>query len=560
MMSPARPALPPLLAIALFTGVACALLAFPLRLPLGANYWDITIYVDAAHRMANGQWPHLDFHLTVGALNKLAYLAAMTAFPSAHPLLAAQYGLVFVMLPLLVAISLAISKDSGRLALAIVVPFLVLALFPVNGTSLYPQPGFDGYGVYNRQTALLLYMLAATVMLIGDRTVASLLALLLLALLAATKITGFVVGGIIVAHGVVAGRLALRPLLAACGVALILIVAADLATGVPRAYASEILLLVSYNQGTLLPRVLTALSLHFDVAGPVLLLLLALGWRERDELARDVREIFRDRSKAALSRLADRDAAWIVTLFAMGTVYETQNTGSYEYILLWPALLRLILGLGSPLLRRDMPLFVIAAMAALPTPLSIAHHGLRASISAFVYRPVDAELLGPLGRVSVKPDIARHAAAMAALQPALRASQEELARSGLLPSYILFSEIDYQVNWLRAANEAARALLAHEAAIGRRYGVIASLDFVDPLPAALGRQSVRDLPVAHDPTRTPGRANPATIAELNKADAILLPQCPVTWARQTIARSYAPALEGRRKVMLTPCYEMYLKD
>jgi hypothetical protein len=69
-----------------------------------------------------------------------------------------------------------------------------------------------------------------------------------------------------------------------------------------------------------------------------------------------------------------------------------------------------------------------------------------------------------------------------------------------------------------------------------------------------------DMSIGNDPTRTLAKLGAHAIAEIASADAILLPLCPVTEARNAIAQAYAPSLAGRRLVALTPCFNMLVKN
>ncbi len=52
----------------------------------------------------------------------------------------------------------------------ILVPFLVFAIFPANTQSFYPYPGLDGFGIYNRHTSLLLYVLMCGLLFMRNGT------------------------------------------------------------------------------------------------------------------------------------------------------------------------------------------------------------------------------------------------------------------------------------------------------------------------------------------------------------------------------------------------------
>jgi hypothetical protein len=559
-VSLARVATSPQLILAATVAAAVALLALPLRLPLGPNYWDIYTYVDTAYRMSVGQVPHVDFFVPVGSLGYALYVAVTQLFPQAHTVLSVHFSILLVAAPIMAVVAHQADKRSRLEAVALVLPFAFFALIPINGLELYPSPGFDAYGNYNRHTALLLYVLAAVLLFVEKRGLATLLAVILLGLIFMTKVSGFAIGLGLMIHAAVAGRLSARGGLAGLGLTLVPLLYLQVRYGLVTAYVEDIVQLVSVNTGSLLPRVLTVLSTKLDVVAAAGLLAVIATWRERDRIAGFLRGRGGDGLLTGLRRIADLTPVWIMSLLIGGAVFETQNTGSHEFIMLWPALLLLFRGMDIPYERRDALVLVLIAATTLPTVISIAHRALRSVVSAARYEPVQAPLLGPVGRVSVKPEIMRQSRAMLAHYPTARASYELFAKRNVLPSYILFSEIDFQVSWLVSTEEAARALLEYEAANGKRFNRIATMDFVDPLPVMLKRQPLRDMSIGNDPDRTLMKLHERAIREIADADAILLPKCPVTYSRNAIADAYAPSLAGRRLVALTPCFQMLVKD
>ncbi len=58
LVAGARLALSPWVWLATFLAMALALLALPVRLPVGPNFWDIAVYLDGAHRLTLGHMPH----------------------------------------------------------------------------------------------------------------------------------------------------------------------------------------------------------------------------------------------------------------------------------------------------------------------------------------------------------------------------------------------------------------------------------------------------------------------------------------------------------------------
>lgn len=542
----------PLAWIAGFVILVAAGLGLPLRLPLGPNAWDTAVYIDAIHRIRGGQVPSLDFFAPVGPLGYYLAAALDAIAPRAQPMLLVNWALLPVLLPLLAILIVHVQRRSRTQALALLLPFLLFASLPINLHSLYPAPGFDGYGHYNRHIALLLYLLVATLLFVRSRLLLTGLVAALMLTLFLVKITGAVAGTMLVGYAVLVGRLRLREAVAAAAAVLVALGLLDLATGIVRAYLSDILALLALNSGTLLPRLLTVASVKFNVVFPALLLLGALAvaaWRERPSL-----------SPAGLRSLADAPLGWLAAGLAALGFFETQNTGSLEFIGLWPVLLLV------PLDWRDRtdglkPLVLVLVLAtAVPSLVIYVERSARAALGAPSYVGLDVPDLGPLGRVGVKRETATRAVGMLAHYATHQANYRDLAASDLAPSAILYSEIDYQATWLLEIQQAVAAIRAWEAAGNRRLNGVFTLDFVDPLNRLLGRTPPRHVPIGIDP----GRSNPAlsveTLQALAGTDAILAPKCPPTTARTMIATHFAVALAGRKLIALAPCWDMYLRE
>jgi len=126
---------------------------------IGSNYWDISIYLDAAHRIANGQRPNIDFQTPAGPLEYYLFYWFTVLFPDAHPLLSTHWSILIVAIPLFLIVMFDVNRNCSTRALVLTVPFVIFALLPVNSEQIYPAPSFDGYGIYNRHSGLLLYIL-----------------------------------------------------------------------------------------------------------------------------------------------------------------------------------------------------------------------------------------------------------------------------------------------------------------------------------------------------------------------------------------------------------------
>ena len=538
--------------IVAFALAAVAGLILPLRLALGPNAWDTVVYLDAIQRIELGQVPTIDFFAPVGPLGFYLAAALDITFPKAQPMLLINWALLPIMLPVLALLAGEVSRRSRRQALALVLPFLLFATFPINLHALYPSPGFDGYGFYNRHVALLLYLLIATLIFAERRGFRIALVAVLMLTLFLTKITGAVSGTLLVGYATLSGRMRFRDAAAAAALVILALGALELATGLSSAYLADILTLFGLNTGTLLPRFLTVASVKFNVIGPSLILLATLAYAAwRDGLPATL---------AGWQALADAPIGWFAAgLFAL-TLFETQNTGSLEFIGLWPILLPLLADWWQRRDDRLRPAVLVLALAvALPSAVICIERSMRAVMSAPAYTGLDVPDLGPLGRISVKPEVATRAAAMLDHYATQPAGYDDLIRRGILPSYILYSEIDYQATWMLEIQQAITAIKAWESANKRELNGFFTFDFVDPLNVLLQRAPPRIVPVGVDPGRSVPELQPGTIEALRQTDAMLMPKCPVTTAREDIRKHFAAALEERERIALAPCWDMYLR-
>lgn len=535
------------------------LLTRPLVLPLGAMYWDLVLYVDAARRIAEGQVPLLDFLTPVGPLGYWLYAGLDRLFPQAHPLLTAQWSLFLITAPPMALVLIAADRRSRRLALGLLLPYLVFQILPVNVEQHSFFPGLDGFGIYNRQASIVLYVLVSALFVLPGRTLrAGVLLWCMLALLL-IKITGFLAGGLVLAYGLLAGRLDWRlGLFAALG-GLLVLAGLELSGGLVSAYAESILALLRINAGGILPRFLQAGSLHLDIVAAGGALVLALAWTGRSEWVQGLRRLVRERSAASLHALCDRDEAWLAVTMAAGLFLETQNTGGLAFVFAWPVLLRILLRRVQDAPPGRFLVLALVAATAIPPAMTVLQRAGRTLLAQSNYIALPNDHLGALGRVSQHVEVVGRAGKMQAIYAASTDTYEAIAAQQILPSQTLYSELDFQLGWLMAIDAGIAAILAHEARTGTRFDTIMSLNFVNPFPALMGRASVRHIAIGADPFRAVPEPDAEALAAVAAADLILLPLCPVTVANQALHRVYQPAMTGRREIPLGPCWKGFVK-
>ncbi|TPF74145.1 hypothetical protein FHY56_16190 [Brucella gallinifaecis] len=517
-----------------------------LTVPIGPMYWDTYLYLDAAQRINSGQIPSVDFSTPAGPLGYYLFTWGMKLFPQAQSMLLAQWSFLAIAAPLMTIVLLETERKSKALSFALLIPFLVFAISPVNVQSYSSYPGLDGFGIYNRQAALLLYVLTCGLIFITDsRKLAAFCAAVMLALFL-TKITGFLVGGLFGLTALLAGRISIKSILIATAIVLVVFALLELNNHMISAYMADIQQLLSLNESDLLPRFLTVISGKFDVILPAAILVLFLFW-------------FETTHNITSAHFFDRGSVWLAITLIGGIVLETQNTGSQEFIFLWPVLLMIYQRIKHIEGKSKAAFIVLAAFCVIPTISKVTHRTLRAIAVAPTYIQPPVSELKNMRQVSARPDIMDRAKLLPEHYADYPEPYEALAKQGQLPSWQLYSELDYQMYWLISADEALKALNLFEAKTGIHLDTLMTLDFTDPFPWLLNREPTRKIQIGADPFRTVGAMTPETKAAIEATDGILRPKCPMTSSRLALQKIYADALENRDIIALTPCWDILLR-
>lgn len=537
----------PIVLLVLVVALCAGLLMLPLYLPLGPNYWDMGIYLDGAHRIALGQLPGIDFDAPVGPLGYYLMYWGQRLFPNGQSLLLVQFSMLVVTAPLMGLIVADVDRRSRLEAFALLLPFLFFSLLPFNIQAYSTYPGVDGYGIYNRQVCVLLYVLVAGLLYVQSRIIRNVVLLTIITALFFVKITGFSVAGLIALLALTSGRLRFVDAVVAGTAFLLVLGAVELSSGLVSAYLEDIFVLVSLNTGTLLPRFLTVVSTRFDVVFMAGLLVLALFVLNRGS------------SKGGIADFLDQPVIWLMVVLFAGIIFETQNTGSQDFIFLWPVLLRILLNLPQTHDWKRWTMAALVAAVALPTAITVMHRAARVIASSPKYVRLELPALGAFGRVSTKQVLHERMTTIGAHYAANKAAYRDLASIGQLPSWTFYSEISMQGAWLIDLQRVAERLLAYEKENGLRFNSLYVLDFTNPLASALGRDIPRHVQIGLDPFRTMAEISDKTREALMATDAILAPLCPITTARVAIRANYKKALKGRVSIALNPCWELLLK-
>ena len=543
-------AIAPWLLLGTLTAAIVALLVLPLRMPIGAMYWDTFIYLDAAHRIAIGQVPNIDFLTPVGPLGYYLFALFQQLFPTAQPVLVASWSIALVTIPAMAMVTADLARRSPVMALAVALPFAIFTLLPFNTTEYFVFPGADGFGIYNRQASQLLYVITTALMFVRDqRLLAALTGLLMLALFL-VKITAFGAAGLICMVALAAGRVRLSAAIAAGAIFVLALGVIELTTGIVSAYIDDIRALLAINQENLVVRLVQGAS---RTGGTViftgLLALALMAWLP--PRAGNDQPLWR--------ALADHPVAWIGAALAGGVIYESQNTGSQELIHLWPV----VIGACATTIgarRRDgrtAVIFLFAAAAVLPPLVHTIQHASRATLAMVRQDPLVHDHLGSIGQVTVRPRWLERYERMRAHYIAWPEATRAIAERRELPGYSLFSEHDFQIGQLRNADDAASALKAMQAR-GLEFDTVMTLDFANLFPWLLNAGAPRHIAIGADPFRAVPAIDNDVRAAVADTDLVLEPQCPYTDNVRQLGEIYAPALAAHTKVRLTDCYQVYV--
>lgn len=542
-----------------FVAILVVLQMLPLVLPIGPMYWDMLLYYDAIGRITQGQWPAIDFFAPVGPLEYFLAAFSNHLFADAHPVLMTQWIWLPVTAPVMALVLWDTAPRSSRAAWWLLVPWMLFTALPFNVINYYNFPGTDAFGIYNRHGAILMYLVVAVVLFVRSPVVQTIALTLLVLSLAFCKVTAFLAAGPILLFGLVLGRISPLTAIATALISIGAAGAAELLTGLVWPYVQDIIILASQNTGALLPRFLTAASQHFNVMGAggilaIVLLVAAISGHGPAAGGAAAGGAGGNR----LSRLIDADWFWVGLLLVCGLFFETQNTGGQAFLLVWPALLAIVLRPLSTYGRFGLAIVVLIGFTVLPNVSTVLHKAARAAAVAPGYIVLDAPDLGPIGRVSTKDVFVEQADRMRGIYIDHRDTYEAIAKTEAMPSFIIFSDPDYQYLLLQEIQAVTVAIKALEARSDRKFERVLNLDFANPFPYILGIKGAEYVAIGADPSRALPKLDAKTRLAVSRTDLVLAPQCPYHRARKQLAEHYAPALTAHTRIALTPCFDAFV--
>ncbi|WP_018688365.1 hypothetical protein [Ahrensia kielensis] len=532
-----------LIAIAI---ISVLLLILPTLVPIGAMYWDSYIYLDAEQRIATGQLPNVDFDAPAGPLDYYLVYLIRSILPDSQPMLAASWSMIIVTVPVMALIMWDVIKSKAWPITAIVVGFTLFTLIPFNTTPYYPFPGADGFAIYNRHGSQLLFVLVTALLFARRASVLIIAIATIMTALFLVKITAFAAGGLLCAWALFTGRVSIKIAALSSLLAAIVIAILELTTGIVSAYLNDLFILLTMNEGGLLGRILQGISRTFSAClfGGLLSLVLlftmprATPWKQKFQ----------------------NPGLWIIVALIAGVFYESQNTGGQEMILLWPVV---IFAFQKSIGEKTSPatfytIIVLAAATLLPMTASILQASARATSTMVKQHALQHTTLRNMGAVTVRPDTQERTNAMRANWLAYPEALNDLALDKKrLPSFLLFSDLDYQVGWAQAADRVV-AKLKRRQADGLDIKSITTLDFTNPFAWLLNINAPKYMPIGADPYRTVPEPDERTLQSLRDTDMILKPKCPFTNTIVRLHEIYAPALTEHKQVDITPCYSAFI--
>jgi hypothetical protein len=539
-------------------GCAVLLLLVPVWPVIGQYYVDVVFWLDAAHRIDHGQIPHLDYFAAFGPLPQYGMWLMQKIFPSAHPILAAQFFYVFLGLPLL---ALILADIRSRLESTVLAGgFIALGLLPANLVMGVFNFGFD-IGVYNRQAGLLLYVLIAGLWWCRSPTrLITVVSCTLIGLLF-TKITAFGAASALVFYAVLMGRISARGLIA---IIIAIIVAAsvlEIATGMVSAYMRDIGTMIGMATSSVssekeqdpLHRLAFTIYYSFELWVPVGLMIIAAIVRDRRVLAEALSRARNNRLEA-LSTFLQADGIAMSALLAAAMLIESQNAGSQEFAFLIPAVWYVMLRPAS----RDFAARAVTFLAAaflLIVAVKVSHRTLLIASHVNRFPHLEASVLEPFHLSAKLGDVA-YATAKLEFFSAQQTAYTEFASRG--QNLDTANDVDFQLSYFLSIDDAVRALRRWQAEHNVQLNSVTALDFVDPFPTLLNLKPVLGLGIVMDPYRAAGQWT-TVLRSLSTTDGILVPLCPVTNYRYEYAKRAKLEIKSRHAISIDPCWTLYVK-
>ena len=516
---------------------------------IGNNYWDVQIYVTASYRFLQHQLPHVDYFSPVGILDLAMFHLAELIFPRTHPLLLAQISILPLSATLFAIAIVRLDKNYELWRLTLILIFFFYSIMPYNIYSNNISQAPDAFGIYNRHSNIFLYILCLSIFLTSDAKHQAIVAYFVFLATLFIKISAFFMAACITIVACVTGFIGFS-FIACSFVALALtLLALETFTSIPTAYLLDLEKLMALNDNSLLQHVgrLIFQQIPFVLACSTFI----------------VCGLFYDFFWLSDRSSKRRPSIILLNIFCItlvGVVFESQNSGSVEFIYLTiPILcfwshcrlngshLRKIAIVAATVII-GVPIFKIANRAA--AGLLLAYRP-----SIFLFDPA-----WPTARVMLSQNEFQFNKEMMYSNSVSKSEMTQLELySRALSRADLPATSEFQVQYVISVMDAAHRLEEYQKENGVKINSIFTLDFVDPFPGILKVSAARRVSLAIDPGRTFPPMSSEELEVLQAIDAIIMPTCPAMPSRLAIRRDYQTILTNRKLVHLTPCWDMFLQ-
>lgn len=515
-----------------------AVLILPVKIPIGAFYWDSYLYLDAQNRIATGQIPSVDFFPPVGALGYYLFYWLRLLLPDSQPMLAASWAIVAVSVPLMAIVTWDSLKTNPVGAMLVVMGFAFFTIVPFNTTEYYTYPGFDGFAIYNRQGSQLIYIVASALLFMRSTWIQGVVIGLAMTALFTIKITAFLAAGLFCAYALLSGKISVLSTIIAVVLSAIILAITELTTGMISAYIADIFALIAGNDESLLGRLLQGAARTFGIGAPAalvgLILLFTSKWQR-----------------------LDHPAIWTFVGLIAGIFFESQNTGGQEVIFIIPVIVYAMF----LVLRCEMSstmvaiLLILGAATALPPIVQTTQHAARASVASLKNQvPLAHENLKSMGDVLVREFLIERETELRQHWLKHPDAMVHYTELGQLPEFLLFQDFAYQAAWAINADTAVAALLEREAN-GLEYKTIMNIDFTNPFAYLLDKEAPKHVAIGADPSRIVKSMTEEQAEALSDTDILLVAQCPFATNVKLLSDIYAPALVNHKEVPLSECHK-----
>lgn len=509
----------------------------PVKIPIGAFYWDSYLYLDAQNRIATGQIPNVDFFPPVGALGYYLFYWLRLLLPDSQPMLAASWAIASVSVPLMALVTWDSLKTNPVGAMLVVLGFAFFTIVPFNTTEYYSYPGFDGFAIYNRQGSQLIYIVASALLFMRSTWIQGVVIGLAMTALFTVKITAFLAAGLFCAYALLAGRISILSTIFAVLLSAIILALTELTTGIISAYIGNIIELVASNEGGLIGRLLQGGARTFGVCAPAalagLILLFTCRWQR-----------------------LDHPALWMFVGLAAGIFFESQNTGGQELIFIIPVVIYAMFIVLRSEISSTMGgvLLILGAATALPPIVQTTQHAARATVASLKNQvPLAHENLNSMGDVLVREFLIEREIELRQHWLNYPEAMMDYAELAQLPEFLLFQDFTFQASWAINADKAVTALLEREAN-GLEYKTVMNMDFTNPFAYLLGKEAPKHVAIGADPTRTVKSIREGEAEALADTDIVLVPRCPYTTNVKMLSNIFGPALVNHKEVALSECH------